>query len=90
MRKIVRSSRFKSDLKKIARSGKYNADEFFEIIERLCLDTPLDKKYRNHQLTGAWNGCWELHLQPDCLLVYRLTPDCLELVRVGSHAELFK
>ncbi|VAX17753.1 hypothetical protein MNBD_NITROSPINAE03-240 [hydrothermal vent metagenome] len=90
MRQITRSSRFKSDLRKIARSGKFNADELFTIMELLCQDAPLNKKYRNHQLTGEWNGCRELHLKSDCLLIYRLTSGCLELVRIGSHAELFE
>lgn len=90
MREITRSSKFKTDLKKIAKSGKFDQNELWKIIALLCRDEPLDKKYRDHALIGDWNGCRELHISPDCLLIYRIRLGFLELVRIGSHAELFR
>lgn len=89
MRQIIRSSRFKADIKRIAGSGKHRPDDLFDTLERLVKDEPLDRKHQDHALTGDWNGCRELHIRPDWLLIYRLRPGVLELFRTGSHSELF-
>lgn len=64
-------------------------------------DRQLPVTNRDHRLSGKWKGYrgrWkkglkfrECHLKPDLLLIYRLTADGkeLELVRLGSHSELF-
>lgn len=89
MRIIRRTSRFKTDLKKIKRSGKYPTEEIYVLIGLLSRDEPLAEKYKNHILLGEYTGCCELHIRPDWLLVYRLKPGTIELVRTGSHSELF-
>jgi mRNA interferase YafQ len=40
-------------------------------------------------LSGEWNDHRDCHIRPDLILIYR-KPDgeSLELVRLGSHAEL--
>ena len=47
--------------------------------------------FRDHNLTGKWQGYRECHIQPDWLLVYRISDDDLVLVltRTGSHSDLF-
>ncbi len=42
-------------------------------------------------LAGEWRDNRECHLKPDLLLIYR-KPDAevLQLVRMGSHSELFR
>lgn len=53
-------------------------------------DEPLPPAYRDHQLGGDWDDCRECHVRPDLLLVYRKSDArVLQLVRLGSHAELF-
>jgi mRNA interferase YafQ len=42
-----------------------------------------------HKLSGQWNGFWECHVEPDWLLVWHDANDDLELVRLGTHADLF-
>jgi photosystem II stability/assembly factor-like uncharacterized protein/mRNA-degrading endonuclease YafQ of YafQ-DinJ toxin-antitoxin module len=53
-------------------------------------DKPLSEKHRDHALSGEWRDYRECHLKPDLLLIYR-KPDSqvLQLVRLGSHSELF-
>ncbi|MDR3699879.1 MAG: type II toxin-antitoxin system YafQ family toxin [Candidatus Sulfopaludibacter sp.] len=41
-------------------------------------------------LRGTWAGHWDCHIEPDWLLLYRVTEAELILVRTGSHAELFE
>lgn len=50
----------------------------------------LTPNYRDHALKGEWKGHREAHIGPDWLLIYRREGEILELVRTGSHAELFE
>ena len=51
--------------------------------------SPLDVRYRDHDLSGDWAGYRECH-KPDLLLIYRKSDaDTLRLARLGSHSELF-
>ncbi|MEX2302759.1 MAG: type II toxin-antitoxin system YafQ family toxin [Bryobacterales bacterium] len=43
-----------------------------------------------HRLRGRWANHWDCHIEPDWLLLYKLTEQDLILVRTGSHAELFR
>lgn len=90
-RTIERSSEFKRDYKREAK-GRYRttlADSLSAILQALATDAVLEARYRDHLLSG-WNGHRECHIKPDLLLIYRKArPDVLELVRLGSHSELF-
>ena len=43
---------------------------------------------QGHDLDN-WIGHWDCHIEPDWLLLYKVTDTELTLVRTGSHAELF-
>jgi len=59
-------------------------------IKKLTAQTPLEDRYRDHKLVGNYHGRRECHVEPDWLLVYKLT--VLEIIfeRTGSHSDLFK
>nr|WP_276570199.1 type II toxin-antitoxin system YafQ family toxin [Thiocystis violacea] len=63
--------------------------EFTTIIEMLARDLPPPDKHRDHALTGDWKDHRDCHVKPDLILIY-CKPDAqtLQLVRLGSHAEL--
>lgn len=91
MRTIDPTGRFKRDLKRELK-GRYRrmlAAELDELVALLAADEPLDARYRDHALTGDWKDHRDCHVKPDLVLIYR-TPDdnTLQLVRLGSHAEL--
>jgi len=90
MREIVQTSRFKSDLKKLARSGRYDVDELLDVVESLAGGKPLPDRLMDHPLAGEWRDHRDCHIRPDWLLIYRLEPDRVVLVRTGSHSELYK
>ncbi len=89
MREIIRQKQFKTDMKQIARSGRYKSDDLLEIVESLAKDEPLAEKHRDHALSGNWKDFRECHIKPDWLMIYRLETDKLILVRTGSHSDLF-
>jgi len=89
MRNISITAQFKRDVKKIKKAGK-DAAKLREIIEKIADGKGLDEKYRDHALTGNYRHARECHIEPDWLLIYKLTKENLILIRTGSHSELFK
>jgi len=92
MRRIERTGVFRRDFKREKR-GQYRRDIdslVSDIVSLLAQDRPLADKNRDHSLSGEWDDHRECHLKPDLLLIYR-KPDAevLQLVRMGSHSELF-
>jgi len=45
--------------------------------------------YRDHPLKGNWGGYRDAHIEPDWLLIYRISRDELHLARTGTHSDLF-
>lgn len=64
-------------------------EELGNVIALLINQKPLDKKYRDHYLSGPWFGHKECHIKPDVLLIYMTDKTTLFLERLGSHSELF-
>lgn len=89
MRYVSITSQFKRDVKKIKKAGK-DAAKLREIMEKIVEGKSLDEKYRDHALTGNYRQTRECHIEPDWLLIYKLTKENLILIRTGSHSELFK
>jgi mRNA interferase YafQ len=92
MRRIERTNAFRRDFKREMR-GQHRRDVeelLASAISSLVEDKPLAEKNRDHTLTGEWRDFRECHLKPDLLLIYRKPDaDVLQLVRMGSHSELF-
>jgi mRNA interferase YafQ len=94
MRKINWASQFKRDYRKLQASPRYRNDIALvlpAVLDALVDDRALDAKHKDHALTGEMAGFRECHLRPDLLLVYEKTedPPSLNLMRIGSHSELF-
>jgi mRNA interferase YafQ len=92
MRTIERTTVFRRDFKREKRGrNRRDIDSLIsEAVSLLAEDKPLLARNRDHALTGEWSDHRECHLKPDLLLIYR-KPDALvlQLVRIGSHSELF-
>lgn len=88
MKALKEKKQFRKDLQKANSSGK-NLAILYPIIATLYEENPLDPKYGDHPLVGNWNGCRELHIQPNWLLIYKIEDEVLILERTGSHSELF-
>jgi mRNA interferase YafQ len=86
--RIRQSTRFRRDIKRLARQGADLA-ELETVMKALAQQGALDDKYRDHALIGNWRGHRDCHIRPDWLLLYRVIDDELQLVRTGSHADLF-
>lgn len=91
MRAIVPSNKFKKDLKRCLKRGLPEKD-IKAVITLLGSDKSLPATCRPHKLVGDWVGYLECHLAPDWLLIYYLDDEhnTLDLIRTGTHADLFK
>lgn len=91
MRTIERTGQFKRDYKRErkGRHGQTLGGELVVLLKALANDAPLEARYRDHPLTGEWTDHRDCHVKPDLVLIYRKSDNqTLQLVRLGSHAEL--
>jgi mRNA interferase YafQ len=87
--KIKYTGKIKKDLK-VCHKRKYDFSELEKIIDKLRIPEQLEERNKEHALSGNYAGYKECHITPDWLLIYRYEGEYLELVRTGSHSDLFK
>ena len=88
---IIRSNRFMKDLKTAQKRG-LDLNILDDVITKLANQEVLEPKYKDHSLTGVFQGFRECHVKPDWLLIYSIEDEELELflLRTGTHSDLFK
>jgi mRNA interferase YafQ len=79
---------FERDLRRVNKQGK-DLDKLEAIVNILQAQEHLPARCRPHPLRGNWTRHWDCHVEPDWILLYKLTDKALILVRTGSHADLF-
>jgi mRNA interferase YafQ len=89
MKSFKTVSKMDKDTKRVVKRG-YDMRKLSQVIQLLRIGEPLDSKYKNHKLEGEWADCWELHIEPDWLLIYYFDDECVYLKRTGTHADLFR
>ena len=89
---VKTTRQFDKSLKKISKQGK-DLEKLIDVVEKLADGIDLDEKYRNHHLNDSkyYKDCYECHIEPDWLLVYKYNNNelILLLFATGSHSELF-
>ncbi len=93
MRRIERTTVFRRDFKRVkTRHVVRDLEELLvSTVSRLANDEALPERMHDHALFGSWEDHRECHLRSDLLLIYRKTDGrTLQLVRIGSHSDLFK
>jgi mRNA interferase YafQ len=89
MKSLRYSGAFRKDFKRISRRG-YRLEKLEAIIDALRTGVPLPAAARPHELKGVWKNYHECHIEPDWLLIYRVTEKEVLLARSGTHADLFE
>ena len=88
MREFVSGAAFRKDVKRAQKRGK-DVAKLKTVILLLVEDAELEPRYRDHPLKGEWLGYRDLHVEPDWVLLYRVTEDEVRLARTGTHSDLF-
>ena len=84
----VRTGQFRRDVKRVEKRGK-DIGRLRELLSLLLAGNELPARYKDHPLKGNWKDYRDAHIEPDWLLIYRVVGNELQLVRTGSHADLF-
>ncbi len=89
MKKLKASSQYKKDYKRFRNNPK-KVEKLFRILELLRAEQPIPEEHKPHLLVGNYAGYMECHIEGDFLLIW-FDPDTdeINLVRLGSHSELF-
>ena len=88
-REIAYSSQFYKDVKKMQKRRK-EMDKLKTLMSLLINNRlPLPAAYRDHPLQGNYNGYRNAHIEPDWLLIYKITSELVRFERTGTHADLF-
>ncbi|MBW8065901.1 type II toxin-antitoxin system YafQ family toxin [Ferrovum sp.] len=88
MRQQGYSGQFKRDVKLAQKRGK-DMSKLKTLLTLLVEGTPLPAVYRDHPLFGNWDGFRDAHIEPDWLLIYKVTKDFVRFERTGRHSDLF-
>lgn len=86
--RISQTSQFKKDIKKQIKRGK-DLEKIKFVIEILLSGKDLPPKYCDYPLRGVWGNSRDCHIEPDWILIYRLSSEELRLERTGTHSDLF-
>lgn len=89
MKKLRFSHQFKKDFKRYRGMPKRVA-ELNRILNILAAGNPIPSENYPHVLSGEYRGCFECHIGPDFLLIWKdEVEDVIYVLRLGSHSELF-
>lgn len=87
---LILTRKFKKSLK-LAKKRGLDLNLLEKLITSLQNNSPLEEKYRDHELRGKYKGFRECHIAPDWLLIYMKEEDVLvlTLIDTGTHSDLF-
>lgn len=90
MYEIKYTSQFKKKLKLCNKRG-LDMSKLANVLNILSRGETLPAQYRQHKLSGNFVDCWECHIQPDWLLIWKQndTELLLLLVDTGTHSDIF-
>ena len=89
MKKLQPTTQFKKDYKRVKNNPR-KVEALKEVLEMLKNEQSIPAEYYPHALQGDYKGCMECHILGDFLLIwFDEESDIIELVRLGSHSELF-
>lgn len=89
MKQLKVTSQYKKDYKRIRNNPK-KKEKLFKILRMLEQEQPIPPEFKPHMLIGKYAGHMECHIEGDFLLIwFDPETDQIDLVRLGSHSELF-
>lgn len=89
MRTPSYTRQFEKDVKRMRKRDK-DVQWLKEVLSSLIAEEPLAERHRDHALIGNYKGRRECHIEPDWLLIYKLTGNEIIFERTGTHSDLFK
>jgi len=90
MRQPDYSGQFKRDVKQAQKRGK-DMEKLKVLLSLLIEGKSLPASCLDHPLKGDWHGFRDAHIEPDWLLIYKITDNnnVVRFERTGRHIDLF-
>jgi len=88
MLNLYRGKIFLKEYRKIKFTDKLYL-KYLVYINTLLKEEPLPAEAKDHPLKGNFSDYREFHISGDLILIYRVKEDTLQLIRIGSHSEIF-
>ncbi len=90
MKTLHPTTQYKKDYKRF-RNNPVKVKKLMTVLRWLQDERPIPSEYKPHVLSDDYAGCMECHIEGDFLLVW-FDPQTnqIDLIRLGSHSELFK
>jgi len=89
MLKVKRHKLFIKELKN-AKLSDQHFSKYIVYLAKVIEEKPLPEEALDHPLKGEYKDCREFHISGDLLIIYFIADDTLNLIRIGSHSQLFK
>ncbi len=87
--KLKRHRSFLKDFRKVNLADS-QFEKFIQFVNCLREGEALPPESRDHALLGEYLDCREFHLGGDMLLIYLIVEEEVTLLRIGTHAQLFR
>lgn len=70
MYRITTTNKFEKQVKICIKRG-YDISLLKNVMQLLAETGTLPAQYKPHKLSGDYTGCWECHIKPDWLLIWK-------------------
>ncbi len=90
MYKLRTTNQFERDYLRCKKRG-YDMTLIDKAMSILIEEGSLPSVYHQHKLSGKYSDCWECHIKPDWLMIWKQYDDELIMMfmNTGSHSDLF-
>ncbi|WP_461828854.1 type II toxin-antitoxin system RelE/ParE family toxin [Aquifex sp.] len=88
MRQLEVHEQFIKDLNKVKLKNKQHMQKLFTYVSLLLNEKPLPPEAKDHSLKGNFKDIREFHLRGDIIVLYRKDENKIQLLRIGSHAQV--
>jgi len=82
------TKQFEKDWKRLQKRGK-SKEKLKKVLGILINEEQLPQSCRDHKLIGNYKDRCECHVEPDWLLIYKISETDIIFERTGSHSDLF-
>lgn len=92
MNNLSRTPAFKKSFKKVSQYPRFKKDKFVYVLDALMNDEVLPQSFKDHPMAKVspkkYQGCRDIHIAPNIVIVYRKSAGDILLIDIGSHQDL--
>jgi len=85
---LKRHKQYTKEYRKLTFSDQHYS-RYISFLSKLLAEETLPQEAKDHQLEGDYKDCREFHISGDLLVIYRIENNVLQLLRIGTHSQLF-